>query len=258
MELKIYGSPPSGDRALRPAKSRWVPSWVEGFERWAAPEAETDLPQERSLLPVAALLGVALAVQYAQLGIPAVRAFLEEGDVLYRVSWAGFTIIKQWWLFVLTLLALRFREESLASLGFPRLDARRLTLAIALVVFFLGAALLRGPSYPPADAAFHWLEPLWPGERALWVLLAVTAAVVEETFFRGFAIVWTYRWSGHLPLAVLLPAAVFAAGHVYLGWLNIGFALLAALAFSLLFLWRRDLYWPMLLHFAVDSLVLLS
>lgn len=252
MDLRIYSKPATPVERELP-----LPRWVREFERWAAPEVPPEREAERSLTPVAVLLGLALVFQYAQLAIPAVRAYLQDFDSNYRASWAGFTIIKQALLFVLLLIVLQVKEGSLAGIGFPRADARRWTLAIGLVVFFLGAALLRTPDYTPLEAAIHWSDPLHPGERALWVLLALTAAVVEETFFRGFAVVWTYRWSGHLPLAILFPAIVFAAGHAYAGWMNVGFAFLAALVFSAVFLWRRDLYWPMVAHFLFDAWILL-
>lgn len=256
MELRIYDRP-----TARPAERRWRlprPRWLGEFEHWAAPEVEPEREEERSFAPVALLLGLALLVQYAQYFLPPVRAFLEERDIAYRTAWVVFSLFKQWGLFVLMVVAVHVKEDSLASLGFPRLDARRVTLALGLVGFSLGAALLRGPSFPSEEAALHWLVPFWPGERALVVVQALTAAIVEETLFRGFAVVWTYRWSGHLLLSVLFPALVFAAGHGYLGWLNVGVALLAAVGFSLLFFWRRDLYWPMVLHFLLDALILLA
>ncbi len=260
MELRLYDR--AGPPLIEPRRWLRLPGWwvrvLEEFERWAAPAGEPDADEEPSFAPVALLLGLALAAQYAQLRIPALRAFLEHGNILYRTSWMGFTILKQAALFVLALAALRIREQPLASIGFPRLDARRLALAIALVGFFLGAALVHRSEYLATEGAQHWMVPLWTGERLLWVLLAFTAAVVEETFFRGFALVWTYRWSRHLPLAVLLPAAVFAAGHGYLGWLNVAFAFAVALVFSLFFLWRRDLYWLMVLHFLIDARILLA
>ena len=260
MELRLYDR--AGPPLIEPRRWLRLPGWwvrvLEEFEGWAAPAPEPEADEEPSFAPVALLLGLALAAQYAQLWIPPVRAFLEERDILYRASWAGFTVLKHAALLVLVLVALRIREQPLASIGFPRLDARRLALAIALVGFFLGAALVHRSEYLVTEGAQHWMVPLWPEERLLWVLLAFSAAVVEETFFRGFALVWTYRWSRHLPLAVLLPAAVFAAGHGYLGWANVVLAFAASLVFSLVFLWRRDLYWLMVLHFLIDALILLA
>lgn len=250
LELNLYGQ-----SAAPPAAPRWRPPWVEAFEQWAAPAVapEREEEQERSFVPVGVLLGVALLVQYAQLAIGPVHDFLVEGNPLQRPAWMGFTIVKQWGLFVLMLLVLRAREDSLAGIGFPRLDARRIILALAAVGFFIGAALVRtaGPNADP------WMVPTEPAERLLLVALAVTTAIVEETFFRGFAVVWTYRWSRFLLLAVLFPAVIFASGHAYLSWLNVVFAFGAAVGFSLLFMWRRDLYWPMLIHFVINVLDLL-
>ena len=259
MELRIYSQ-----EANQPRPRHRLTRWLEEFERWAAPEAEPEREpgieheQERSFLPVAVLLGVALLVQYAQFYHPAVRAYLENRDILYRASWIGFTIFKQWGLFVLMLVVFAVKEERLAGVGFPRLDARRVTVALVLVGFFLGAALLHRPNYSLAEAGLYWMVPLWTGERVLSVALALTAAVVEETFFRGFAIVWTYRWSGSLPFAVLFPAVVFSAGHAYQGWQTLLPIFVLTLGFSAFFLWRRDLYWLMVVHFLINVRDLLA
>lgn len=241
---------------------------VEEFKRWAAPageaESEPELEaerlgeRERRFVPVAVLLGLALLAQYVQFSMPVVSDFLQFHDIRARPAWMAFLIFKQWTLFVLILLALALKEERLESVGFPRLGQRRLAFAGVLMAVTLGAALLNLPRLTPLEAQINWLLPAFPVERVLSVLTALTAAVVEETFFRGFAIVWTYRWSGHLGVAVLFPALVFAAGHSYLSWANVPFALLAALVFSGLFLWKRDLYWPMVIHFAVNNLDLFS
>jgi membrane protease YdiL (CAAX protease family) len=257
MDLKIYGEP-----GVPPTEQRWEPRWlrwwreqVSAFDRWAAPpvEPEREEEQERSFVPVGVLLAVALAAQYLQLLFPPIRDYLLNGQVLERPAWIAFTLAKQWALFALMLLALRVREERLGRIGFPALDARRIMVALGAVGFFLGVALVHRAGVP-ADS---WLVPVQPVERVLFVVLALTAAVVEETFFRGFAVVWTYRWSRHLPLAVLFPAAIFAAGHAYLSWLNVGFAFLVAVAFSLALVWRRDLYWLMVIHFLLDVVDLL-
>src|SRR3970040_556526 len=159
MELRLYDR--AGPPLIEPRRWLRLPGWwlevVEEFERWAAPAAEPEADEEPSFAPVALLLGLALAAQYAQLWIPPVRAFLEERDILYRASWAGFTILKHAALFLLVLVALRIREQPLASIGFPRLDARRLALAIALVGFFLGAALVHRSEYLVTEGAPHWM-----------------------------------------------------------------------------------------------------
>src|SRR3989304_1196219 len=261
MELRLYDR--AGPPLIEPRRWLRLPGWwvrvTEEFEGWAAPAPEPEADEEPGFAPVALLLGLALLAQYAQLWIPPVRAFLEERDILYRASWAGFTVLKHAAFLVLVLAALRIREQPLASIGFPRLDARRLALGIVLVGFFLGAALVHRSEYLATEGAEHWMVPLWPEERLLWGLLAFSAAGGGETFFpAGSALVGPSRGSPPLPLAVLLPAAVFAAGHGYLGWANVVLAFAASLVFSLVFLWRRDLYWLMVLHFLIDALILLA
>jgi len=258
MELKIYGpEAPVAAPGWRPRWLRWWQEQVEEFHRWAARDVVAEPEGDRSFLMVAGLLGLALAAQFAQLALPAVRGYLIDHDILQRASWAGFTLAKQGALFVLVLLALTIREERLRDIGFPVMDSRRWPLVILLVAIFLAAALLRHPQQVLEATGAHWSVPVWPGERLLFVGLGLGVAVMEETIFRGFAVVWTYRWSEHLPLAVLFPALIFAAGHAYLGMENVVFAFFGAVVFSLVLIWQRDLFWPMVVHFLIDVWVLL-
>jgi membrane protease YdiL (CAAX protease family) len=236
---------------------RWLPPVVfDGVQAAAGRVVERE--PERSFVPVMLLFGLALAVQYFQLSIPVVSDFLRYHDIRGRAAWMGFLILKQWTLFVLMLLALALKENTLDDIGFPKIDSRRLALALGLAGAAVGAALLNLPQMTLLEEQINYMLPNTPGERVLSVLVAFTAAVVEESFFRGFAIVWIYRWSGHLGLAVVFPAIVFASGHAYLSGENVVFAFLVALVFSALFLWRRDLYWPMVIHFAINNLDLFN
>lgn len=258
MELKIYGAAaPEVSRPWRPCWLQWWQEQAEEFHRWASREPAAEVDYDRSFLMVAGLLGLALAGQFAQLALPAVRGYLLDHDVLNRATWAGFTLAKQGALFVLVLLALAIREERLRDIGFPTMDSRRWPIVVMLVGIFLAAAVLRHPQQVLEATGSHWMVPVWPGERLLFVALGLGVAIMEETIFRGFAVVWTYRWSEHLPLAILFPALVFAAGHAFLGLINVFFAFFAALAFSLVLVWQRDLFWPMVVHFLIDVWVLL-
>ena len=271
-DLKINAPEPSepGDELLGDGvvveiePPLWQLAWrrflrrMDRFRRWADPEVDPahdpGMDRERGLVPVAGLFALALAAQYGQFYVPYVSEFLLTHDIRQRMAWMGFFLFKQWALFVLILLALALKEKRLDSIGFPAMTRFRFALAGGLVVAALLAALFNLPRFSPLEAYLNWMLPAAPGERALSVLVAGTAAVVEETFFRGFAIVWLYRWSGSVTLAVVFPALIFSAGHSYIGWANVPFAFAAALAFSLLFLWKRDLYWPMVLHFAINSI----
>ncbi len=229
------------------------------FRDWAAPPLDPELDpgddRERGLVPVALLLAVALMAQYVQLSLPYVSDFLlPPHDLRQRLVWMGFFLLKQWALFALMLVALALRDERVGAIGFPKIDTARGIIAGGLVMAALLAAVFREPLLSPFEAHLHFMTALLPGERALSVLISGTAAVVEESLFRGFAIVLLYRWSGSLVLSVAFPALIFAAGHAYISWDNVLLALVAALVFSALFLWKRNLYWPMVAHFAINSI----
>ena len=277
--LKIYGpesdSPDSGREVLARTDAieievvteppLWKLAWdrinrrMDLFRDWAAPPLDPELDpgddRERGLVPVALLLAVALMAQYVQLSLPYVSDFLlPPHDLRQRLAWMGFFLLKQWALFIMMLLALALRDEKAGAIGFPKIDTVRGVIAGGLVIAALLAAVFREPLLSPLEAHLNFMTAVLPGERALTVLISGTAAVVEESLFRGFAIVLLYRWSGSLTLSVVFPALIFAAGHSYLSWGNVPFAFVAALLFSLLFLWKRNLYWPMAVHFAINSI----
>jgi membrane protease YdiL (CAAX protease family) len=56
-----------------------------------------------------------------------------------------------------------------------------------------------------------WLESI------VWVGLAVTAGICEETIFRGYLQRQFVAWTGSAPVGVVLSAALFGLGHVYQG-----------------------------------------
>ncbi|MGH9804769.1 MAG: hypothetical protein ACRD4D_06330 [Candidatus Acidiferrales bacterium] len=48
-----------------------------------------------------------------------------------------------------------------------------------------------------------------------------------------------------------------SCGHLRLGLVNVLFAFLAAMVFSHVLVWQRHLSWPMVIHFLIDTWVLL-
>jgi membrane protease YdiL (CAAX protease family) len=95
-------------------------------------------------------------------------------------------------------------------------------------------------------AAFEKL-PLW-----LVTLIVLRAGVVEELFYRGYAIERLQAiglgrfWSASIPLSI------FGLGHWTGGWANIVIALALGVILALFYLWRRDLVANMIGHGLVD------
>jgi len=87
-----------------------------------------------------------------------------------------------------------------------------------------------------------------------WAMLitVLRAGVIEETFYRGYAIERLQRLTGSAPLAFALPLVVFAAAHYRQGSGGILIALVMGAILAIMFLKRRDLLAVMTAHFIVD------
>ncbi|HEU5375247.1 MAG TPA: type II CAAX endopeptidase family protein [Ktedonobacteraceae bacterium] len=91
-------------------------------------------------------------------------------------------------------------------------------------------------------------------ERALWVLLSLTAGFCEELLYRGFMPEYLNRIFPGIPfvLALVVAAVLFGIGHVYQklpGVLGTG---LMGLVFGFLYFFTGSLFMPMLVHALFD------
>lgn len=85
------------------------------------------------------------------------------------------------------------------------------------------------------------------------ITLAVTrAGIVEEIFYRGYAMT-RLREAGLSPaLAFLLPLLIFSLGHYPGGWANLLIAFVLGAILAAQFVWRKDLTANIIGHFLVD------
>ena len=88
----------------------------------------------------------------------------------------------------------------------------------ALAAAWLSRPLLRKLRGAPIAAGSSALVPTNPREKAAFVGLALTAGVMEEYVFRGYALFCLREVTGSTPLAVTLATAGFGLGHAYQGW----------------------------------------
>jgi uncharacterized protein len=83
-------------------------------------------------------------------------------------------------------------------------------------------------------------------------VIVLRAGVLEELFYRGYAIErleglgLNRFWAGTIPLLI------FGVAHWTGGWANIVIALVLGAVLTLFYIWRRDLVANMIGHFAVD------
>ena len=83
-------------------------------------------------------------------------------------------------------------------------------------------------------------------------LVVLRAGIVEELFYRGFAIDRLQAVGLSRTASIALPLIIFSVGHWTGGWANIVIALAAGGLLTAFYLWRKDLVSNMIGHFLVD------
>ncbi len=127
-----------------------------------------------------------------------------------------------------------------------------LVSAIGLLESLLHEAGLPEPS-TPGPSLFD-IRGRW--EVVLAVVLVVVVAVSEETIFRGYLILRLRTVTRSTVAALVLSSVIFALGHGYEGSLGVVTIGIMGLIFSLIYLWRKSLVTPIVLHFLQDFIAI--
>lgn len=156
------------------------------------------------------------------------------------------------------LVVVRYGEgRSLTSLGLRPLTTRGLLLALGLGIglslsvplLTLAAALFLPSPDEGSVLATAVRFPVW-----LLLLSIVTAAVTEELLFRAYPLE-RLAGPGRFPFAgILLGLGAFVSVHAS-GWSAahvLGVVLALGLALTALYLWRRELWFVVVVHALVD------
>jgi membrane protease YdiL (CAAX protease family) len=132
--------------------------------------------------------------------------------------------------------------------------------AVGLALFiplYFGAGLLEdvlqkaGLSLPATPVPSYMLPGDIP-KLVLAVFLVTVVGVAEETIFRGYLIMRFQDLNTGAPTAIVLSAFIFSIGHGYEGTAGVITVGVMGLAFALVYLWRRSLVAPMIMHCFVD------
>jgi CAAX protease family protein len=119
-------------------------------------------------------------------------------------------------------------------------------IAVTSAVIIGALAYVTSYGHGPGSAAFEKL-PLW-----LITAIVFRAGVVEELFYRGYAIERLQMIGLGRFWAVAIPLVIFSLGHWSGGAANILIAFSAGLILTAFYLWRRDLAANMIGHGLVD------
>jgi uncharacterized protein len=142
----------------------------------------------------------------------------------HRVFFYLTTIAWEWILVAYIYLGLRRSGKSIRNIaGSSWKGASDFFIDIAIAFGFWIAALFvlslvaHAVGSNGMSQAARLLAPQGPFESLLWIALAVTAGICEETIFRGYLQRQFVAWTRSAPVGVLLSAALFGAGHIYQG-----------------------------------------
>lgn len=121
-----------------------------------------------------------------------------------------------------------------------------LVIAVVCSAFAILLIKLTGYGHGPGAAAFDKL-PL-----GLVTMIVLRAGIVEELFYRGYAIERLQALGLGRFLSAAIPLVIFAFAHWTGGAANILIALVLGAILAGFYLWRRDLVANIIGHFLVD------
>ena len=175
--------------------------------------------------------------------------------VLVAVS----TILRDLALISLILLFLWRNGEPIARIGWTFENGWK-DIALGILLFiplFFGAGLLEsafraaGLSAPSTPLP-SFLAAKGYSEFVLAFVLVVVVALAEETIFRGYLMLRLGNITQSIPAAIILSAAIFSLGHGYEGSAGIATVGLMGVALAVVYVWRRSLVAPIVMHFLQD------
>ncbi|HEY6303448.1 MAG TPA: CPBP family intramembrane glutamic endopeptidase [Terriglobales bacterium] len=89
-------------------------------------------------------------------------------------------------------------------------------------------------------------------ETALWMVMAISAGICEETVFRGYLQRQICGWTGHIVIGIVGQGAIFGLCHAYQGWKNVALIVVWGCVFGGCAWWRKGLRANMIAHAALD------
>ena len=169
------------------------------------------------------------------------------------------TILRDLALVSLILLFLWRNGEPIGRIGWTYKNGwKDVILGILLFIpIFLGAGLLEsafraaGLSAPSTPLP-SFLAAKGYSEFVLAFVLVVVVALAEETIFRGYLMLRLRNVTQSIPAAIILSAVIFSLGHGYEGSAGIATVGLMGVALAVVYVWRRSLVAPIVMHFLQD------
>jgi membrane protease YdiL (CAAX protease family) len=195
-----------------------------------------------------------LGLSISLLGFVALRLAFQVLGTSTSVTAGLWKELAVWIMAAVLLVVVRFGERlPLSSIGLGVAPWRQsvrygciLTGLCGVTAWFV--ILFTGYGHGPGSAEFNKI-PIW-----FETLVVIRSGIVEELFFRGYAIERLEAIGCGRVLSAAIPLALFAATHWTGGIENVILALVLGAVVTLFYLWRRDLAANMIGHGLSDFL----
>ena len=232
------------------------------------PAMTADTPQTRpALQPIAPLWHTAVVLALL-LGIVMLsmhmRGAAPSGHGYHRVLGYFISMASEWLIVGFIWLGGRWGVASLRNLAGSfapgwRPILRDLGLAVAFlvvanIILWLLSFLAARLGHASQGGSLRNLLPRGALEIAVFLLLALTAGICEETIFRGYLQRQFTAWTGSAVAGIVVQGLVFGFAHAYQGSTMIFIISVYGCLFGLLAFWRKSLRPGMVAHFLQDGI----
>lgn len=138
-------------------------------------------------------------------------------------------------------------------------NPRSLLWDIPVALLLCAISLLIAPVIVRVLGQTGWpsLEGMRPRnglEVALWIVMALSAGICEETVFRGYLQQQFSGWTRNVSIGVFAQAVVFGLSHAYQGWKNMVLIFVIGCIFGAFAALRKGLRANMIAHALGDIL----
>jgi uncharacterized protein len=117
-----------------------------------------------------------------------------------------------------------------------------------LIGLSFGLGLAKASQIDEARKLAQLLAPHSAGALAVFILLSITAGIVEELIFRGYLQRQLGALFGNVYVGLIASAVIFGGGHGYEGTRRMLLIFVYGMMFGLLALWRKSLRPGMMAH----------
>jgi hypothetical protein len=127
-------------------------------------------------------------------------------------------------------------------------------LVAAEIVLGVLTVLLGHFMHSDANQVLKNMVPHTGLETAVYLLVALTAGICEETIFRGYLQHQFTAWTGNAAAGIALQGILFGIAHAYQGVVMIIVITVYGCMFGMLAWWRQSLRPAMAAHFLQDAI----